>query len=503
MAVLLSWKLARIALAVVTSVGIGLAVIVSTYYVDNYKLVIGLVGGTALVLLTMRWPEFGILSLVALLSGLISVSWLPVLPLGPVSLNISDILIMILLALVFLRATTQPSFGLYSSPLVLPLFLFIGAILLSAANAIVVHHVGFNIVLRTVRMLALWIVFVPTLQLVRDEKALRRLLTGLLVFTGLLLIGILFPNKFEPLLAVEERAAGTGAAAYSDLTRLYFAGDVVLYSMIPVTVASLATLKHGKQLWRISLLGLLLFWAFRTQFRNYWLTLGVGCLLLLGFLSATERMRLVRRMAPAAVVGALLVGMLVVSQPKAVEQVTYVVTDRVGSLLRDPVKREGSLQWRVIETRYALQQITRNPLLGVGLGNSYRPPMVSEAETMYSGWANRYVENGYLYVAVMMGLVGLLPFLWLCTAYLLRVFRYHHEIRDEGLRAVYLGFGIAILGMMVGNIVNPLLVFGTRLIFFPVAMATSEVILRLEREKLGNSMASQIDRSLADAGEVR
>ena len=83
----------------------------------------------------------------------------------------------------------------------------------------------------------------------------------------------------------------------------------------------------------------------------------------------------------------------------------------------------------------------------------------------------------------MMGLVGLLPFLWLCAAYLLRVLRHQHEIRDDGLRAVYLGFGAAFLGMVACNIATPTFVIGTRLVFFPVAMAISEVILRLEREK--------------------
>ena len=473
----------QLALVVLMSVGVGLAVIVSTYYVDNFKLLVGLIGGLAFILLTMRWPEFGILGLVALLSGLVSVSWLPILHLGPVSLNISDAMLLVLMGLVFLRATAQPGFTLFGSPLILPLLLFIGAFLLSAANGILIAGVGFNTVLRTVRLLSLWIVFVPTLQLVRNEQALRRLLIGLLIFTGALLIGVLFPNKFEPILYIEERPAGTGEQVYSDFTRLYFAGDMVLYAMIPVTVASLAMIKKGNQLWRIGLLGLLLFWVFKTFFRQYWLTLFVTCVLLLGFFSGWERMRLLRRMAPAIAAGALLVVVLMAAQPARVERIAYLVTDRVGSLLENPIKREGSLQWRAIETHYALAKIIRHPILGIGLGNSYRPPMAGESDAMYSGWANKYVENGYLYIALMMGLVGLIPFLWLCASYLLQVLRYQHEIRDDGLRAVYLGFGAAFLGMVACNIATPTFVIGTRLVFFPVAMAISEVILRLEREK--------------------
>jgi O-antigen ligase len=469
-------------LAVLMSVGVGLAVIVSTHYVSNIKLLIGLIGGVAFLLLTMRWPEFGILCFVGLLSGLIRLSWLPLFPLGPVSLHIHDMMLLLLLGLVFLRATTQPGFGLFGSPLMVPLFLFIGAVLLAAVNAVLLQGVNVNLVLRTVRVLALWMAFIPTSQLIRDEQALRRLLTGLTVLTGVLLIGILFPNKLGPLLSVEERVVGTGGRTYSGFTRLYYAGDMVLYTMVPVTVASLATTKKGNQLWRVGLLGLLLFWAFRTFFRQYWLTLFVTCAMLMGFLSSQERMRLLKRMAPAIIAGVLVVVLLMATQPARVERVVYVSTDRLGSLLRDPLRREDSLQWRVVETRYALRQIGSHPLLGLGLANHYRPPMEGEA-ALYSDWAFKYIENGYLYIAVFMGMVGLLPFLWLCVAYLLRVVRHQHEIRDDSLRAVYLGFGAAFLGMGACNLATPTFVFGARLVFFPVALAVSEGILRLERKK--------------------
>ena len=477
-----NWHL-QLGLVVFTSVFIGLAVIVSTYYVDNVKLLFGLVGGLAFVLLTMRWPEFGILCLVALMSGLIHLGSLPALHLGPVSVQISDIMLLLLLGLVFLRATTQPDFVLFGSPLMLPLCLFIGAFLLSAVSAILIYGVGPNTVLRTIRVLVLWTVFIPTLQLVRDKQALRRLLMGLLIFTGVLLIGVLFPNKLSPLLYVEEVAARTGSQAYSGFSRIYYAGDMVLYFMIPVTIASLAMIKKGNQLWRISLLGLLLFWVFRTFFRQYWLTLFVICVLLLGFLSSQERIRLLRRMSPAMIVSALLLGILMVAQPARVERTAYLVMDRAGSLRRNPLK-EASLQWRVIETRYALAQINRHPVFGIGLGNAYRPPMASESDgTSFIEWTSKYIENGYLYIALMMGLVGLVPFLWMCAAYLLRVIRHQHEIRDDNLRAVYVGFGAAFLGMAACNIVTPTFVIGSRLIFFPLAMAVCEIILRLEREK--------------------
>jgi O-antigen ligase len=481
----LSHRQVQLILLVLVSVGSGLAVIASTHFADNVKLLVGLVGAPAYVLVVMRWPEFGILGLVALLSGLISVTWLPLLHLGPASLNISDIVLLLLLSLVFLRSTTQTRFRIFGSPLLLPLLLFIGAFLLSAAHAILLNGVGVNTVLRTVRVLILWTMFIPTLQLVRDEQALRRLLVGILIFTGILLIGIVFPNKFGPFLPVEETSAATGATVYSGFKRFYYAGDIVLYSMIPITVASLAMIKKGSQLWRLLLLSLLLFWLFKTLFRQYWLTIFIICALLFVFFFTTvERMRLLKRLLPMAVGAVVVLAVLTVVQPTRVERIAYIAADRAGSLLKDPVKREASLQWRVIETHYAIMQITRHPVFGIGIANSYRPPMAGESETdSYSNWTNKYIENGYLWIAVMMGLVGLVPFLWLCAAYLFRVVRHWREIRDDGLRAVYVGLWAAFLGMVACNIATPTFVIGTRLIFFPLSMAISEAILRLERRK--------------------
>lgn len=468
--------LPKIALVVLAGLCVGLAVIISTYYVNNVKLLIGLIGGFAFVLLTMRWPEFGILSLLALLSGLISLGWLPLLHLGPISLNISDIMLLILLVLVLARATTRPGFILFSSPLTFPLLFFIGAFLLSAVISIFIYGVNINTVLRTVRMLSLWIVFIPTLQLVRSEQSLKRLLSGLLVLAGILLIGVLYPNRFEPLLHIEEYEAR------ADFTRIYYAGDMVLYAMIPVTVASLATIKSGNQFARIGLLFLLLYWVLKTYFRQYWLTLFVICILLVGFLSIRERIRLFKRLAPAIAAIMLIALVLMSTQSTLVERFVQPLTDRLASLSRDPLM-ENSLQWRLIETQYALQQISRHPVIGLGLANRYRPPMENETYSMYSGWSAKYIENGYLYIAVMMGLVGLIPFIWLCAAFLFRILRYQHEIRDDGLRAVYLGLGVSFLGMMACNLVTPTFVVGGRLVFFPVSMAIIEVILRLEREK--------------------
>lgn len=498
---LLSSRRIQVGFVILIGLGLGVGVLQAAEDYKFMKFLAGLFGGLGYVIVTWRWPEYGILGLVALLSGLISTSWLPGVRLGLASLNISDAMLLVLLGVFFLRLTTQKDFKLVNSPLLPPLLLFIGVIHLSAANAIVRAGINANVVLRTVRVLGLWIAFFITMQLVRDEQAVRRLLKGLLILSVVLAIGIIFPNKLEPLFYVEERPAGTGTEVYSGVTRLYYAGDMLLYAMIPATVAALAIYKKGKQRWRMGLLGLLLFWAYRTLFRQYWLTLLMVCIVLFVFLSRGERFRLLRRVLPALTGGVLLMIIMAGVQPAGLGRAAYVLTDRLGSLLQDPFKKEASLQWRVIETHYALQQIRRHPIFGIGLANSYRPPMAGEASSMYSGWAYKYIENGYLYIVLMMGLVGFLPFFWLCAVHLMRVFLFQHEVRDDVFRVFYLGFGVAFLGMAACNLATPSFVIGPRLIFFPVAMAISEIILRLEREKRVCHSAGKSGASAQQAGD--
>ena len=104
----------------------------------------------------------------------------------------------------------------------------------------------------------------------------------------------------------------------------------------------------------------------------------VVCILLVGFLSSSERVRLLKRLAPGILAVVLVIAVLMAIKPAQVERVVYVLSERLGSLLRDPIRRESSLKWRIIETRHALRQIGSHPLLGLGLANRYRPPMEGE-----------------------------------------------------------------------------------------------------------------------------
>jgi len=477
-------SVSRLALMILSGCAIGLAVIVATYFVDNPKLVAGVVGGLAFAVLTIRWPEFGILVLVGLGNGVVDTDWLPSLHAGPISMQIPDLVLAYLLGLVFLRVTFRSGLRVLASPLSLPLLLFCGAILLSIANAVISFNVSANESFRTARVVTQWLAFFAVIGLVRDGRSLNRLMVGLWLLSGALLIGVIFPSFFSdlPLMSISDVALETAGRSFDGVTRIYMAGDRLLYVMIPVALASIAMAQEGGKLWRFAALGGLLFWLSRSYQRNYWLTIALSCLALLVMISAQERLRLMKRLTPALGVTLVVLAVLLTVQPGQIGRQVYASAVRLGSMLEDPSRTDSSMQWRDMENYYAVRQIAQHPLFGLGMASAYRPPLEVEAETNDFGtWSYKYMHNAYLWIAVMMGSVGLLPFLWLCAAYLLRTLRHMHEIRDERFRSAYIGFGAAFAGMLVSNWVAPHFVQSWALVIYPVMMGMNEVAYRLSK----------------------
>ena len=474
------------AAAILVGIGVGLSVILSTYYVEKPILVAGVIGLPIYIIVSLRWPELAILALVGITAGVINKDWMPLLRLGPVSLHIPDIMLGVLLGIVFVRSMASPGARIVRSPLSLPLILFMGALLIAVANSLLVYHIDANQVLRGIRPLLQWLIFIPVVQLVRGEQALRRLIAGLWMLTVLLSMAVIvrdmIPDLHPAILPVTTVTLSTADAYFAGVTRVYMAGDRLLYVMVPVTVASLAVHRggHVRSALLLIMLGMLSFWLVRSFQRNYWLTITLSCALLPAFVIGAERIRLIGRLLPFVLGFVLLVMAQQVIDPGGAAQMQAAVLDRAESLLEDLTRTDSSVQWRLIESQYALQQIARHPLLGIGVANPYRPPLEFEAGMFILDF---YAHNAYLWIAVMAGLAGLLPFVWLCMSFIIRALRMGPRIKDAGLRAVCVGFGVAFVGVMVSNLVAPNLVQNWSLSIYPLMMGINEIVYRAEAVK--------------------
>ncbi len=106
---------------------------------------------------------------------------------------------------------------------------------------------------------------------------------------------------------------------------------------------------------------------------------------------------------------------------------------------------DRSLHNRNIESAAVLEQISTSPLLGHGLGASFKTYNLFSKEHVES-W---YVHNGFLFLWFKLGLIGLLLFLYIYMSMMGRSYRFFRE-EEEPWRK---GFGLATLCILFSMLV--------------------------------------------------
>ncbi len=492
-------KLAAVMLPVLLGGVVALLVIVGTRVLQKPQLVLGIVSGVVYLFLAFRLPEYAILLLLAITSSIINPDYLPVLHLSSISFQIPDLLLGVLLLVTFLRMTSPSRHGFYPSPLFVPLLLFTLALVIGVLNAILIHGMSMNAVMRNVRPLIQWLLLIPVVQLVDSEQAVKRLIVGLcglgVLFVAGIIIHDLVPSFPDMILPVNDPTLVTVDSEIGGVNRVYLDADRLLYVMIPIALAWLA-LNSGaigqaalqsartrpiETAGMLIALGLAVFWLLRSFQRNYWGTAALNVVLLFLLLTGRQRLRLVRHLLPLALIGVVAALVLAMAMPQAVDRLVGASVGRAASLDPTTLATDSSIQWRESEIQYAMVQVVHSPIIGIGIATPYRPPLVVEESGSYL--LDYFVHNTYLWLMVMMGLVGLIPFLWLCLAFTARALVKQRTIRDPILRGFVLGLGVAFVGILIGNFVGPSLILRWSQAMYPGLIGIVEVIYRLDQRQ--------------------
>jgi uncharacterized membrane protein YqjE len=164
-----------------------------------------------------------------------------------------------------------------------------------------------------------------------------------------------------------------------------------------------------------SFMGFAFIFSFR---RSFWLGLTVGSLLLLWLLAPRQRLRLVTLgTASLLLVGFLFVGarfaQSLVSAERAQssdEQVRF-VGERIASMT--DANYEAANRFRVFDALNAAGAVLDTFGLGMGLGSRYRVVWYDAEQREFLEHVNRTSHNTYLYLAMKMGVVGLIAWAWL------------------------------------------------------------------------------------------
>jgi O-antigen ligase len=450
----------------------------------------GLLGIMLLVGLANK-PELWLLGFVFITGGLVDPEILPGLKLGPISLQFTDILLLYLLALVVIKVFILRSFKLVRTPLDIPLLCFLFAVVLSALISIADPSMNTNWVLRRLRPIMYYLAFFAVTNLIRERRQLTILILGLVIIALLSSI-MMFVQILDPSLQLVKTHTAelvTAGREYEGIQRTFMQAERLIYAMLLFLICSFSfRARWLPRKLELGGIGILIVAMFLTFQRNYWLTLILMCALLCLLAPWRERSRILTWGIVFIVAATLVISL----SGAEVNRYWIAAKQRFSLGMQTSMSgKDPSTEWRITEIRYAIQSIAKHPLLGIGLGNLYRPNVMGDETVFVPEFPDYglrwYIHNVYVWVLTDAGLIGLIPFIWLFSAFLLRGFTRWRKIEDHKLRVVVLGSSLGILGQAISNLVAPNFIQSAVLIVFAIMLGVNEVIYRweLERGQLG------------------
>lgn len=280
-----------------------------------------------------------------------------------------------------------------------PLWGFAALVLLSFVTGIFYFHTQIPYVYRDGRNFLYWL-WLPMLALYCGSRpdGLRKLNRVMLAVAVLVSLMALFAAVTGIQIAATGRVGSleTAGAEQGAFTRVQMPGfPFVSWAMVWLVVTLLYK--------RINLflglaLGGLLAAALVVNFgRGLWVWTLIGMLLPVFFIGQGRAAKL---LITLVLLGGLGVATLAVVKPSTLDAITV----RMMSV-KDEGGRNTSYGWREWENQDALVALKNSPALGVGMGGEYRPwiPILR-----IFAEHTRYIHESYLYIALKLGIPGLL-----------------------------------------------------------------------------------------------
>lgn len=351
-----------------------------------------------IIVIAWSYPAFALLMLVAVLYGVIPPYLVPRIPMGGGNLQANDLALGCLFLIVTLRSMGElPKIITKLKPLAFPLLLLVFLFFLSLIISVGYFHNPMKHVLAEVRNFLYWLILPIIVAIVsKDRTRYQFIVNGLMIIGYLIAIALIFQH----LTGIDILGAGRVEKLVtlnqtSDVVRTTSPGIYLVIFAIYLIVArwlsgQISSLKAGSACIPL-ILSLLV-----TFGRGVWIASAI-CLLILAISigkNAFWRLVTVGVMAFSIIFGGLLI-----LKPET----GHAIIDRIFSVSKE-VEGGSSAEWRYQENSYAIDHLLNSPIVGVGIGGFAHPKF---HPTMDDDLL-RYVHNGYLYLAVKIGIFGLL-----------------------------------------------------------------------------------------------
>lgn len=469
-----------------------LSILLSSSLVYGW-LAYGLGGVIALVwiVLVMDRPWVGVATLVLITSSFISQDSLPFIRIGG-NFRPTDLILGFLLFLVLTRPAVNAELDLVHTPMDLPLLLWTGAAVVACVTA---AQFGVRLLsaIPEARNILYYLAFFAVTNLVRDRASLKWLVIALFamaVLTSFALMVQAAVGTSVHLIPGFVYEVTVGSEDFAGVSRVEAPGSILIQCLAVGAFAAwmLRRVPISFPVYA-AMLGVLLVADILPFYRSLWISLLIPLALAFVFVPPARKARI---LFSGLVILALLLGLmsLLMSMDNKLGAYGRALVARGGSLatMNAFTNQEDTWTNRIGEVRDAIPVVQEHPLEGIGFANPWR-----------TGWrflndVGTFTHNGYLWILVKMGLVGLVPFLWMTGLYIFRGVSQWRQVRHPFYQALSLGFALAFLGLLVANVAEPRFTENWKwTTALAVVMGINEVIYRLYGPQATESLSSEAD----------
>ena len=422
-----------------------------------------------LFFLLIAWRlEYGVLAVLALVSGILHEAFLPSLSL----LRAGDLSFFAVVAITIASGHT-PSKGFRRSELKLwiPFVAFLLLVPVSVVHAYFLLGLSPKDVFGEGRHLMFLLLFPLTVAVLNTKERVRRFILGLLLLGALFSLGQIVQSFFNVRIFGDSGrlviAETLGVKSY-DATISSTSGINIII-LVLFTSVGWYVLKEIKSFKFLSLSALCALGILLTFGRTTWGVTLLGLAVVMYLLG-------LRKTGPVLVwslVGSSLAFALLIAFKPAMVNALVV---RATSVEKE-VEYGSSAAWRYYEAKQILPQIAASPILGLGLGAAYRAPARSDALPEQV----RYIHNGYLYMASKLGLPALALFVWCVGMVLLWSWRGAQAEPDPRTRGTYAAIFAGVLSVLLASVTEPHLMRDSSLAFLGVLAGLTVALRRHAR----------------------
>lgn len=407
------------------------------------------------------------------------------LPLG-VNLELPDALLIGALAYIGLRRALTPNARLVRTPVDLPILAFTGVTLFATLLAVVRSSVSIYDAIDATRTFSYYLTFFVVTNLITERRQLEFLLQGILVIATLVALAMVGQYVSGGAVNLLQSSDAGDDITFGSVVRIDPPGfSLVLLALLTGSCILICERFKPVVLLRFLQCALLGMAFVLTYFRSYWtaviLVLPLGAYLVRG----PDRRRLLGWLSLILVPTTLLLLIVVTVPDLPISHLLKGSWDRLSTVGSSGTftGSDPNYDYRRIENGYAFAAIREQPLLGRGLGASFRPldPRLDWRDEKGLHDLSNHLHNAHLGVVVQSGVVGYACLVWLSVVVLRRGLAGWRSVPNDRMRAVVLGFTLVYLTLLIAAGANSLFMLSYWTPVIGIIIGVNEAILRKVR----------------------